>query len=296
MWRGLAAFLIAAVAPMAAGLAGPAAAADAGAWSFDFEDRRSLWEVGGWDEKYASVRLSGERAHSGSGSLEVKVQLGARHRSAEVSGLLRPPRQLTGKTLSLWLWAPPGARGNAELPNTVQPFLEDAEQRRAWGTSRNLIEGGWFEVTFPIAEAPLTCDTVEARFDASRVRRVGLNIALGRDPQAALDGALFLDHVIAAEGAAAGRSPVESRASAEPRPSAHLYRFDGLPVATRAGKHRPTGSGRPRPGGRLTCATGTCVPRPASVRGASRRRARVPSPSPTPGPGSQGDDRRGRVA
>jgi endo-1,4-beta-mannosidase len=86
-----------------------------------------------------------------------------------------------GSILSVWVWAPIGARGDSALANGVHLFAEDGIGRRIYGTWQNIQENTWFEVTLRLGENLPACGSKKAGFDPSSIKKIGLNIALNRD-------------------------------------------------------------------------------------------------------------------
>ena len=142
----------------------------------------------GYPEVHGVVRCarSEEQAHSGRFSLKVDIRVSASV-SAEVATDLHDvahlPREATvdlaSKTVSVWVYAPPGANG------FVQLFVKDGSSnaRGLYGPRGSIPEaGGWFQVSLAV---PSSAND----FDPHHVRFIGVKIG------GHLDASLFIDQI-----------------------------------------------------------------------------------------------------
>jgi hypothetical protein len=189
--------------PLRRALPNPAATAIAGWQAQRFAGVRAI----------TSVRLTTTRSHSGRRSLALVVNLNGRVASlrqgeAFVDMRSHPPAgvtapcDLSGNTISAWLYAPPGLPGLAHNPNGARLLVKDAKWRSEYGTWTHLRPGAWNRLTLtPAAKAPqsgfLTPD-----FDPHQVIVIGVSIAAGGGSAARFRGEADLDDVAWGPGAA----------------------------------------------------------------------------------------------
>jgi hypothetical protein len=168
---------------------------------FGFEQGAEGWSTSGGS---TTARQSEDRSKSGRFSLALGMALGPAERQGEAwvdlqqnrpTGVPGVPANLGGRTVTAWVYAPRGARGDAERPNGFQLFVKDAEWRAAYGAWQNVVEERWVRLSLDVGGARPPSGFVAAGFDPSRVIAVGVKFALGADPTARFEGSVYLDAV-----------------------------------------------------------------------------------------------------
>jgi len=173
----------------------------------------------GWQaQSYPKVRgivsaaVSKERAHSGQSSLSAHVMLSgavAVRRQGEVfvdmrfhpPGDLNAPIDLSGKTLSAWVYPPAGLQGPAHNPNGVRLFVKDSAWRSEYGAWTHLTPGKWMRLTLvPSVQAPPT-GYRDPNFSPRKIIVIGVSVATGKGSTARFDGEMQIDDVTVAPGA-----------------------------------------------------------------------------------------------
>lgn len=120
---------------------------------------------------------------------------------------------LSDKTISAWIYAPVGARGDPNQPNGVHLFAEDKYGKKLYGTWQNILEGGWFQVALQVTNSKPACGYIDnSGFDPTKVRKIGINISVPTTSPATFNGMIHMDAVAFGTPSA----PV----------SDHLYGFD----------------------------------------------------------------------
>lgn len=193
---------------------------------FDFESGTQGWQISSYARGYSRLSLSDEvsgQVHDGNSALRLDVNLTERRSSTEMLvDLAAHPLanldldnrsvNLDGRTITAWVWAPEGARGDPQNPNGLHIFVEDARGKRLYGTWQNIIENDWFQVNLLITDNAPACGEVTLGFDPTSIRKIGLNISLGSSLLVPIIGSIFLDSI--------------SIADTEALASDHLYTFD----------------------------------------------------------------------
>ena len=184
--------------------------------AYDFETGLEGWAV----SSSASVKgitkaeWTSERAMSGGHSMKLAVDLNnsiPSKRSGEVSVDMfsHPPYgyppshpvDLTGKTISAWVYVPPRARGDPNAPNGIHLFSHDIWGNKLYGTWQNFPGEGWFQVTLPITKNVPACGSIipgpdpSKPFDPSAIRKIGVNIGVPTISSATFNGYIYLDAV-----------------------------------------------------------------------------------------------------
>ena len=168
---------------------------------YGFEHGAEGWSRGGG---CTAARQSGDQSKSGQFSLALGMALGPAERQGEAwvdlrqsrpAGVSDVPVNLGGRTVTAWVYAPRGARGDAERPNGFQLFVKDAEWRATYGAWQNVVEERWVRLSLAVGGARAPSGFVAAGFDPSRVIAVGVKFGLGADPTAKFEQTVYLDAV-----------------------------------------------------------------------------------------------------
>jgi hypothetical protein len=158
-----------------------------------------------------AVAITTNRPYSGTGSLEMTVDLAGGHpnkSNGEVFVDLRyhpplcsPPDCVTapinseGVTITAEVFAPAGSRGDPSRPNGFQLFVKDDAWRSFYGSWQNVQENQWNQVTVIPARSAPPSGYMDPGFDPTRVILVGLKIGAGSGSTATFSGTMSLDDV-----------------------------------------------------------------------------------------------------
>ncbi|MFX1411729.1 MAG: hypothetical protein ACFFA6_15365 [Promethearchaeota archaeon] len=105
-----------------------------------------------------------------------------------------PYTNLDGVTITAWVYAPPGARGDdPDHPNGLHLFVKDHWWQSLYGTWQNIQEGGWTQVTLTVQKKEPVCGYMSYGFDPIYVEHIGINVCAGEG--SAYQGFLVLDTV-----------------------------------------------------------------------------------------------------
>ena len=175
---------------------------------FGFEDGPMEWIVQTYKDSRACVRVahSEEQARSGKGSLEVVMALvggDASRSKGEVWINLKEsspkgvklPVNLAGRTLTVWVLAPYGARGDRDRPNGFQLFVKDANWKSYYGSWKNVIEGQWVQLAISPGRAAPEGGYVDRGFDPAQINAIGVKMGSGDGSRAKFEGSIYVDHV-----------------------------------------------------------------------------------------------------
>lgn len=180
---------------------------------YSFEDG-----VQGWDKAPAgdggsciAVLHAPGRSLYGQGSLAMQLLGMGNHYPGNCSGvdnagravidLSAAPPDLTGKTVSAWVYLPAAAQAASDKPTQAQIYLITAGGFYGNGRGEDLLPDQWKRVTFsPFATAvPYVQDGVhlQANFDPAAVLRLGVKVsASGTAPcDFRFDGIVLVDSV-----------------------------------------------------------------------------------------------------
>jgi uncharacterized protein YraI len=143
-----------------------------------------------------AVVQSSNQAKSGLASLEIAVNLiGGNHptdskgeafvdmRYDLPNGVTTPaPHDLTGKTITCWVYASPGSAGDASSPNGFQIFVKDTDFRSEYGTWKDITpqrEGTWFPITLTPSMQMPPGGYKDSDFNPTRIILLGVKIGAG---------------------------------------------------------------------------------------------------------------------
>jgi hypothetical protein len=162
---------------------------------YDFESG-----LQGWDSPSGAitrVEWTADRAKSGQHSMKLTVDLrnsDPNRRNGEIY-VDMSYMDLRGKTVSVWVSASTGIRGDLNQPNGIHLFAEDFIGRRLYGTWQYFLEGGWFQVTLPVTNTKPACGSMDFGFTPSLIRRIGINIAIPPSSAATFNGNVYVDDI-----------------------------------------------------------------------------------------------------
>jgi uncharacterized protein YgiM (DUF1202 family) len=143
-----------------------------------------------------AVAQSSGQTRSGRPSLELTVDLiGGNHQTNSKgeafvdmgynlpSGITTPaPYDLTGKTITCWMYAPLGSAGDPGSPNGFQVFVKDTGFKSEYGSWENITpqrEGTWFPITLTPSTQMPPGGYKDPEFNPTRIILLGVKIGAG---------------------------------------------------------------------------------------------------------------------
>jgi len=105
-----------------------------------------------------------------------------------------PPYNLQNVPVSIWVYVPTGGAGPSSTPNGLQIFFKDSTWKNWYGPWINITnENKWFrlEVTLGVT----TPSYVDAGFDMTKIRMIGIKYAAGSGSTAVYNGPIYIDAV-----------------------------------------------------------------------------------------------------
>jgi hypothetical protein len=166
------------------------------------------WVAQDYDDSQActQVSFSDERHFDGSCSLKMMMNLvpGDKHKSkgeALVDMRTSPPMgehipvSMLGRTVTAWIYAPWGARGEPDKPSGFQVFVKDTNGKSEYGPWHNVREGEWFKVSLNVSPYTPKPEDMQSGFDPSRIVVVGVKMAAGDGSKEKYNGPVFVDAV-----------------------------------------------------------------------------------------------------
>jgi hypothetical protein len=100
---------------------------------------------------------------------------------------------LTGRTLTVWIFAPMGALGDPSAPNFMQLFVKDAAGNSQYGGAVNVSENAWFSVTMTPNVSGAGNSFTSPGFDPTQVNTAGVKIGIGGASTITYDGPIYAD-------------------------------------------------------------------------------------------------------
>ena len=175
---------------------------------YDFEDSIVTWVAQDYIDSRACTQVlrSRERAKQGEFALKLMIDLRGGHpnlskgeawvdmRTSPPAGV-RAPLDLTGKTVTIWAYAPVGAQGDPSRPNGFQVFVKDSTWKGEYGPWQNIVEGVWVPVTLKVSTTQPAGGWMAPGFDPSRIIAVGFKVGAGGGSTKAYKGVLWIDAV-----------------------------------------------------------------------------------------------------
>lgn len=169
---------------------------------FEFEQPDHGWQQErGGPRACRGVSRSDDARRRGSYSLELDMDLDPaqpeRHAGEawiDLSGSEGGPLDLSNRRVTAWVYAPLAAAGSPERPNGYQLFVKDVDYNSHYGPWVNAHGDTWTEVELQVGQSS-EASLPGPGFDATKVRIVGIKMALGTPPQNAYTGPVYLDSV-----------------------------------------------------------------------------------------------------
>lgn len=175
---------------------------------FDFEGGVSGWKIGDQGEAgaFAQLSQSQEQALDGEFSLRVEMKLDggeAQKSSGEVwvdlrqqaPAGLKAPLDLSERTVTAWVYAPPNSAGDTDRPNGFQVFVKDKKWKAAYGKWENVQEGRWNKISLVVGASRPEGGHLDSEFDATQIIGVGVKMGTGGGSKAKYSGAIHVDAV-----------------------------------------------------------------------------------------------------
>lgn len=170
---------------------------------FGFEDGDMGWmpQTYPGSQACSEVSSSDEQAKEGQRSLKLSLHLvggDASYSCGEAFVLLGPgdgTQDLKGRTLTAWVYAPEGAKGDADKPNGWQLFVKDGQWHNEYGTWSNLVEGQWIQLSLKIGSDKPVNGWIDPGFNPDQIICVGVRIVAPAGSTAKYDGPIYLDAV-----------------------------------------------------------------------------------------------------
>lgn len=97
------------------------------------------------------------------------------------------------RPITVWIFAPAGAIGDAGQPNGIQVFAKDSSGRSEYGPFVNIQEGVWFQVSYTPAGGGNAYSTYG--FDSRKIALIGIKVGVGGASLAVYTGPLYADLV-----------------------------------------------------------------------------------------------------
>jgi hypothetical protein len=105
------------------------------------------------------------------------------------------PLDLSNQTITMWVYAPTGAIGDATKPNGLQIFVKDRLWNGSYSTWTNVVENEWVQLSFTVSNAVAENGYMEQGFDPRQIIAVGVKMAAGAGSTVPYKGPIYLDAV-----------------------------------------------------------------------------------------------------
>jgi len=175
---------------------------------YSFEDGPMGWIPQDYEDSKACVQVlhSDEVAKDGRYSLKMLMDLvgGDAHKSkgeAWVNMLDNSPSgetipvDLTNRTITAWVYAPPGSRGDRSKPNGFQLFVKDENWKSEYGPWKNIVEGQWIKISLAVSTSKPQSGYMDRAFDPNRIIAVGAKMGSGDGSTAKFNEAVYIDAI-----------------------------------------------------------------------------------------------------
>ena len=170
---------------------------------YGFEDGSMGWNPQTYpgSQAFREVSSSDEQAKEGQRSLKMSLHLvggDASYSCGEAFAMLGPDDgtpDLKGRTLTAWVYAPEGSKGDADRPNGWQLFVKDDQWHMEIGTWSNIVEGQWVQLSLTIGSDKPVNGWVDQGFNPNQIICVGVRIVAGNGSTAKYDGPVYIDAV-----------------------------------------------------------------------------------------------------
>jgi len=175
---------------------------------YSFENAIQGWQAQDYEDSMACERVgrSEERSKEGRYSLRMVMDLvgGDSHKSKGEAWVnmrengpkgVKVPANLDKRTITAWVYAPKGARGEPSRPNGFQLFVKDSDWRSEYGAWLNVKEGQWTRISLPVTSSKPSKGWMDKGFDPTRIIALGVKMGAGGGSDAKYKGAVFVDAV-----------------------------------------------------------------------------------------------------
>lgn len=105
------------------------------------------------------------------------------------------PVNLLGRTVTAWIYAPWGARGEPDKPNGFQVFVKDKKWKGQYGPWRNVIPAEWFKISLKVSPFAPRDGYVDPNFDPTQIIAVGVKMGTGGGSKERYKGPVYIDGV-----------------------------------------------------------------------------------------------------
>jgi hypothetical protein len=105
------------------------------------------------------------------------------------------PTDLTNRTISAWVYAPRGSKGDRNRPNGFQIFVKDENWKTEYGPWANVVEGQWVKISLTVSATKPASGYKDAEFDPSRIMAIGVKMGAGGGSTAKFDGTIYIDAI-----------------------------------------------------------------------------------------------------
>ena len=166
---------------------------------FNFENESGFWAAQTYpgSEACKSVSVSDEQAQEGRHSLKMMFHLvgGDAHDSCGEAWASIGTQNLTGQTVTGWIYAPQNSAGDPEHPNGYQLFVKDSQWHSEYGSLTGIVEGQWVKLSLTVGKTKPDNGWVDEQFNPTQTMVVGVKVAAGNGSTSTYDGPIYLDAV-----------------------------------------------------------------------------------------------------
>lgn len=178
---------------------------------YDFENGITGWKAQDYDDSQACTQVlqsdsNNVKAKEGKYSLKMMMDLvgGDAHKSkgeAWINWLKTPPSSekvpanLNSRTITVWVYAPAGAKGEKNRPNGFQVFVKDSNWNGEYGKWYNASEGQWFKIALTVSSTEPDGGWKAEGFDPSKIIAIGIKMGAGGGSKAKYKGSVFIDAI-----------------------------------------------------------------------------------------------------
>lgn len=107
------------------------------------------------------------------------------------------PIDLTNRTITAWIYAPKGSKGDPKKPNGLQVFVKDDNWKNEYGPWFDIDkEDEWFSISLTVrATKPKKGGYMDSGFDPSKIIAIGVKMGAGGGSTAKYPGVIYVDAV-----------------------------------------------------------------------------------------------------
>lgn len=175
---------------------------------YSFESGTSGWICQDYEDSRACIQVlqSDEIAKEGLYSLKMVMNLigDDAHKSKGEAWInmldVAPngqtvPVDLSNRTITAWIYAPQGSRGERSIPNGFQLFVKDEDWNNEYSSWKDVAEGIWNPISFPVSASEPSGGSMDVGFNPRRIIALGVKMAVGDGSMAKFDGAVYIDAI-----------------------------------------------------------------------------------------------------